>query len=204
MSNERAVDTPPTLEGQYIPDSVADSPRERHGLDCGKVDENRLLCDENQALLEEIELALNGLDIALDATGVVGTLVRSRRCHATASQRLEDLRDDLEGRRFVLLLQGSRVFLLELLFRNVQLGVDFFVLCKLHDEERVTGLTLANGRVETDDKLDVDVIQTGQQENAVDGRMQNLVVVGLTTEPQECRVHIEIVSSSACQLCRQR
>ena len=72
-----------------------------------------------------------------------------------------------------------------------------FILRQLRDQERVPRGPLPNGRVETEDKLDVHVVHFGDGEYPVNGCKRYTVVRGFTEEPDGVHVEFERESATA-------
>ena len=97
---------------------------------------------------------------------------------------------------FVFWLEAAGVFGGEGFFGEVEFDDDFFFVFELHDEERVAGLALPEGRIEADDDEGVDVVRFGEQEEFLNGGKLDLVVVGFAAEAERGIVHVNIEAAS--------
>ena len=88
------------------------------------------------------------------------------------------------------------VLALECSLVEVQVDCDFFVLFELHDNERVSRLTLAQRRVETDTQHAVHLVGLRKNHEFLDGVVLDLVVVCFTAESKRCLVHVDIETAS--------
>lgn len=137
-----------------------------------------------------------------------------RACFSSSSL----LKDGRDGSAEASLQERAEEYAL----RKVELGVHLLVLGELHDQVRVPSLTLSDRRVEADlsrkrrwkscsathsavrdssevrirethDELDVDLVGLGEQEQAGDARVEDLVVVGLSSQPEVGEEHVDVV-----------
>jgi len=81
---------------------------------------------------------------------------------------------------------------------HIELSSDLFLTRELHDEVLVARLALPDGRAETEDEQDVLVVLR-EKEEARNAAEEDLVVVGLATQPQKVGEHIHIVTATRRQ-----
>jgi hypothetical protein len=112
-------------------------------------------------------------------------------------------------RFLVMRFQLVLVLALKLVLVQVKVNSDFLVLLKLHDNERISRLTLTQGRVQTHDKHVVHLVRLWKYHELLDGLVLNLVVVGFASESERGFVHVDIETTSidnvlACTQKRQK
>ena len=90
------------------------------------------------------------------------------------------------------------VFVLALQLALVQVEDDshLLVLLKLHDDEGIPGLALAQRRIQANTQHAVHVVGLGQHHELLDGVVLDLVVVGLSAESERSFVHVDVEPSS--------
>lgn len=67
---------------------------------------------------------------------------------------------------------------------HIEFQADLLIKFQLHDQERIPSLTLAQRRVKTKHDKCVSVVILREQEELFDGRVLDLVVVGLAAESE--------------------
>ena len=65
------------------------------------------------------------------------------------------------------------------LLRQVELRIDLFILWPLRNEERVPCRPLSDGRVETENKLNVEIVDFGKEKYAMDRREGDAIICTL-------------------------
>ena len=126
--------------------------------------------------------------------------VLSRGSDFLVRQPLENVRHNLMKRLLVVALKPVLVLSVEFLLCNVQVKSNLLVGLELHDHERITGLTLAKGRVKTNAEQEVDLVRLGEHHELFDVIVLNLVVVCLAAQSERGIVHIDIETSSIVEL----
>lgn len=67
---------------------------------------------------------------------------------------------------------------------EVQVDCDFLIFFELHDDERISRLTLAQRRVETNTQHAVHLVRLGENHEFLDGVELDLVVVCFTAQSE--------------------
>lgn len=122
------------------------------------------------------------------------------RCDLLVSKSSEDVGDDLVKRLLVVRLESVLVPLVYLLLGEVEIDRHLLVLLELHDDKRVSCLTLAQGRVQANAKKHMGLIWLGKHHKLLDGVVLDLVVIRLTTETERRIVHVDIETTSVAVL----
>lgn len=123
--------------------------------------------------------------------------VLGRGRNLLVTETTENLGHNLVERLLVVRLKLVLVLLLELFLVEVEVNGNLLVLLKLHDNEGVASLTLAQRWIETNDKHVVDLVGLGKHHELLDGLVLDLVVVRLSTEAERCLIHIDVKTTSA-------
>ena len=110
--------------------------------------------------------------------------VLCRRRNLLVGQALEDVRDDLVQGLFVVGLQLVLVFAVELLVRQIEIERNLLVLLELHDQEWISGLTLTEGGVKSDNQEAVQVVGFGEHHEFFDGFVLDFVIVCFAAESE--------------------
>ena len=98
---------------------------------------------------------------------------------------------------FVVGLQLVLVFALELLFGEIEIQRDLFVLLELHDHERISSLALAERRIQPNAEHKVGVVGLREDHKLLDSLVLDLVVVRLAPETERGVVHVDVEPASA-------
>lgn len=122
--------------------------------------------------------------------------VLGRCCDLFVGKSSENVGDDLVERLLVVRLKSVLVPLVYLLLGEVKINRHLLVLLELHDDERVSCLTLAQGRVQANAKKHVGLVWLGKHHKLLDGVVLDLVVVRLTTETERRIVHVDVETTS--------
>lgn len=115
---------------------------------------------------------------------------------ATSCQGLEQCTDHFIRPGLVLFLQFALILGCEGLLIQVERNVSFLLPHELEYQEWIPGLTLAQGRIQPDDKEDMRVIRLGEQEEFDDTFVGDLVVRCLSTKAQKCWEHVNVVTTT--------
>lgn len=194
---------PPTLRfvSTITPAGQSGVPGERDRVGFGEVDEDRLFRDEDETFLQEVQLSLDSLDVRLDSVQSLCT-ARQHRTHVRAHFLklpggvtffpVNDL-STLEmtwnvgasyfrcksGNFAISSLKVSDILADLDLLSKVELRVDLLVLRPLCNKEGISGGSLPYGRVEAEDKLDVEIVDFGEEEDSMDGGEWDSVICAL-------------------------
>lgn len=140
------------------------------------------------------------MDVSTDSLARMVRYIRlevlGRRCDLLVGKSSEDVGDDLVERLLVVRLKSVLVPLVYLLLGEVKINRHLLVFLELHDDERVSCLTLAQGRVQANAKKHVGLVWFGKHHKLLDGVVLDLVVVRLTTETERRIVHVDIETTS--------
>lgn len=207
------------IEGSAGRNSAANT-RHGHHRDVLELDVGGRLRDEHETLVQEVKRALVGFDGTLDTVvSVMADKVLGRHDNLLTCQSTENLGHNLVDGLLVVRLELVLVLILQKvpatwltrqfygalvwctnLLCHVQLQADLLVQLQLHHQEWISGLTLAKRRVETENNQSMGIIILRKQEELLDGRVLDLVVVCFATETEGRLVHIDIETTSARSL----
>lgn len=122
--------------------------------------------------------------------------VLGRGRNLLVAEATENFGHNLVERLLVVRLELVLILLLELLLVKVEVNGDLLVLFKLHHNERVAGLALAQRWIEANDKHVVNLVGLGKHHELLDGLVLDLVVVRLATEAERGLVHVDVETTS--------
>lgn len=141
----------------------------------------RRLGDEHEGFVEAEQVTLVGLDGTLDTRLLVmANEVARRPGDALPAESPEDICHNCSNGGFVVRLKLVLVLVLQEVPLHVEVEVNFLIALELHHEERVTRLTLAEGRIQTDGDQGVHVVGFRQDHKLLDRIELDLVVVCFT------------------------
>ena len=141
----------------------------------------RRLRDEHEGLVETEQMTLVGLDGTLDSRLlVVADEVARRPGDALPTESPEDICYHCSNGRFIVRLKLVLVLVLQKVSLHVEVEINFLVALELHHEERITRLSLAKWRIETDGDQSVHVVGFWQNHELLDRVELDLVVVCFT------------------------
>lgn len=116
------------------------------------------------------------------------TNVRSKvlgwRSHPLVGKTLEDIGDNLVQGLLVMGLQPVLVLSVQFFLRDVEIQRHLIIALELHNDERVSGLTLAQRGVEANAQQEMHLIWLGKYHKLLDGIVLDLVIVSLTTKSE--------------------
>ena len=89
------------------------------------------------------------------------------------------------------------VLALQLLVRDVEVQSDLLIALELHDEEGVSGLALAERRIQPNTEHKVHVVGLREDNKLFDVVVLDLVVVRLAAQAERGIVHVDVEATSA-------